>query len=272
MPIGAVPRSLRSLMDWRKQNSDSVDAQNDGSPLKPKEREAMLDFALTEMLGYGFTLRLEAILTTPVVLDGLMARLRKKKPKDWVGAFGGEAKGAILAMHWMLLRTDAPRAKQLREELQAIHKEMSKGGKRSKALDGLDLAVNGRAGVERSGWTKIHDMIENDVEYAMDDLDFVRERALAFIPKMRPADRSWVSGRIAYLGGRDVLQAIAKNLKGIHTSHRDALAVELSRCADPLVPTIMTGLGTTTAKQWLAKHGAKAATKTTAKPTGRRKG
>ena len=228
MPIGAAPRSLRGLMDWRKQNSDSIDAQNDASPIKPKEREAMLDFALTEMLGFGFTLRLEAIFTTPVVLDGLMDRLRKKKAKDWVGAFGATANAAIGAMHWMLLRTEKARASQLREELSAIHKAMSKGTERSRALKALDLAVNGRAGVERSGYVNDKGMLGNDVEYAFDDFDFVRAKALAFIPTMRPADRSWVSGRLAYLGGPDVLEAIAKNVKGVHTSHRDALALDLS--------------------------------------------
>ncbi len=50
------------------------------------------------MLGFGFTLRLKAIYTTQVVLDGLMDRLRKKKAKDWVGTFGAAANAAIGAV------------------------------------------------------------------------------------------------------------------------------------------------------------------------------
>ncbi|MCX5748085.1 MAG: hypothetical protein NT062_36970, partial [Proteobacteria bacterium] len=80
-PVGVVPRRLRSLVAWRAENSDSIDAQNDTSPIKPKEREALLDFALTELYGFAFTFLLESILTTPVVLDGFVTRLRAMKPK-----------------------------------------------------------------------------------------------------------------------------------------------------------------------------------------------
>ena len=55
--------------------------------------------------------------------------------------------------------------------------------------------------------------------------------------------------------GDEVFEAIAKNLKRIHSSNRESLAVSLSRCAHPRVAEIMTALGTPTAKQWLKEQG-----------------
>ena len=234
-PVGVVPRRLRSLVAWRAQNSDSIDAQNDTSPIKSKEREALLDFALTELYGFAFTFLLESILTTPVVLDGFVARLRAMKPKKLSALSSG---GALQAIHWLLLRTDAPRARDLRAELSAIHAAAAKHGE-SRAIEGLDLAVNGRAGVERSGEQDDDGVIMNDVEYAIDDLDFVRDRALAFLPKMKAADRSWVSARLAFLGGDAGLAAIAANTRKIHASGREALVLGLSRCAHPLAAEIV---------------------------------
>ena len=94
----------------------------------------------------------------------------------------------------------------------------------------------------------------NDAEYVLDDPGYVRDKVLAAISKMKPADRGYVSGRLAFLGGDEVFQAIAKNIKRIHSSNRESLAVSLSRCAHPRVAEIMTALGTPTAKQWLKEQ------------------
>ncbi|MCX5743519.1 MAG: hypothetical protein NT062_13580, partial [Proteobacteria bacterium] len=148
----------------------------------------------------------------------------------------------------------AVRARDLRAELSAIHAAAAKHGK-GRAVEGLDLAVNGRAGVERSGDQDDDGVIMNDVEYAIDDLDFVRDRALAFLPKMKSADRSWVSARLAFLGGDDVLAAIAANTKKIHASGREELVLGLSRCAHPRAAEILDSFG----KQPKAKAVAKPA-------------
>ena len=56
-----------------------------------------------------------------------------------------------------------------------------------------------------------------------------------------------------------MLAAIEQHVKQIHATGRDPLAIGLSRCAHLLVPKIMAGLGTTTAKRWLkARDGAAA--------------
>ncbi len=262
MPVGVVPRRVRALAELRKNKAPGF-AYLDASPIGAKERESLLDFALTEQLGFATTMMLESILTTPVVLNGYVERLRKLKPKDWTGAFG-RADGALRAIHFMLLRTEAAQAKKLREELSRIHSVASKAGK-SSALSAIDVAVNGREGVERSGEREGDaGLVMNDAEYALDDPGYVREKVLAAITKMKPAERGFVHGRLAFLGGDEVFQAIAKNLKRIHSSNREMLAVSLSRCAHPLVAEIMTALGTPTAKQWLKEQSGAALPATTA--------
>jgi hypothetical protein len=249
IPAGVVPRRVRTLAEIRKNKGPGF-AYLDASPIGAKERESLFDFALTEQLGFATTMMLESILGTPVVLNGYVERLRKLKPKDWTGAFGS-ADGALRAIHFMLLRTEATQAKKLREELSRIHAAASKAG-RSNALSALDVAVNGREGVERSGEREgDDDLIMDDAEYVLDDPGYVRDKVLAAITKMKPADRGYVSGRLAFLGGDEVFEAIAKNIKRIHSSNRESLAVSLSRCAHPRVAEIMTALGTPTAKEWL---------------------
>ena len=120
MPVGVVPRRVRALAELRKNKAPGF-AYLDASPIGAKERE---------QLGFATTMMLESILTTPVVLNGYVERLRKLKPKDWTGAFG-RADGALRAIHFMLLRTEAAQAKKLREELSRIHSVASKAGKSS---------------------------------------------------------------------------------------------------------------------------------------------
>jgi hypothetical protein len=104
--------------------------------------------------------------------------------------------------------------------------------------------------VERSGYRQ-DAVLQNDAQFALDDLAYVRKTALEFIPKMVARDRASVSARLAFLGGDPVLEAIATHVKQVHSGARDDLAVGLSRCAHPKVAGIMSALGTTTAKRWL---------------------
>ena len=251
-PEGVVKRNLRHTLTLGTDDDELEAIQND-APLSGRELEKLFDVLMDAQFGFVVTLLLESVTSPEIVLEALVARLKALTPGQWKdGPFETFGGGCVRALHFLLLRGDAEHSATARARLEALWddsaaKALTQG---SRAARTFDLVLHGRDGVERSGYRQ-GEALQNDAQFATDDLPYVRKTALAFIPKMVARDRASVSARLAFLGGDAVLDAIATHVKQVHATARDDLAVGLSRCAHPKVATIMSALGTTTAKRWL---------------------
>lgn len=249
---GVARRNLRQIWSLRQDKAHCLEAIQNSAPIDDTERERLFDFVVREPFGFVTTLILEALYSSRAVLDALVPRIEALTDEDWmIGMFESFGGGCLRAVHFLLLRTDETHAREMRMRLENVWDDVAEKNRAdSRAAKALDLALHGKAGVARSGGG-YDTLFRNELELVPNDPDFVRSHALAFIPAMKSRNRSFVSARLAFLGGDDVLAAIAANVKNIHSSHREELAVGLSRCARPIVGDIMAALGTPTAKRWL---------------------
>ncbi|MDP2340215.1 MAG: hypothetical protein Q8O67_04595 [Deltaproteobacteria bacterium] len=263
-PVGVVPRMLRHLYEYRKASQLSAAAINNNSPVDDDEATAFIDAFFDETFGYVCMFLLEAIRSPEWVLERLIDRWEKTPTELWhesedqthrpLATFG---QGAPRAAHVLLLRCDVDVAASLRARMEKVYARVSKAEAFSRAIPALDLALHGRAGVERAGrrsGSGLDTKLTNDVVFALDDRAWMLEQTLAFVPEMKSRDRSNLAPRLAILGGEPVLKALAANIKGVHGESRESLAVGLSRLRSPTVKKIMEGLQCPTAKRWLKEH------------------
>ena len=172
----------------------------------------------------------------------------------------------VRGLHFVLLRVDRDERASLVDRLEAVFARVQEtcrypNGVFRETVRGLDVALHGRAGVERSGYRP--DRVElgtSDLALAWDDTAWIAEIALARVPEYAPRDRPAIDARLAFLGGEPVVQALCDNVAGFHSSQRKRIVMQMGRFAHPAVRRAMETLAGLSgakkeAKTWLTVHG-----------------
>lgn len=172
----------------------------------------------------------------------------------------------VRALHFVLLRVELRVRAALVDRLEAVFDRVSAtcrygNGVLHKTVGALDLALHGRAGVERSGYRPDRtDLGVADLPFALDDPDWVAEVARARIPSFTSRDWAGADARLGFLGGDAVVRAICDNVRGFHSSKRKRFVAQMGRFAHPAVRLaieVLAGLAGAKreAKAWLKANG-----------------
>ncbi|MEO8705083.1 MAG: hypothetical protein ABI867_33830, partial [Kofleriaceae bacterium] len=153
-----------------------------------------------------------------------------------IGQKGLESRGymTIRQVGHLLWRVPVAVEQRLRAQLVALlEKARDPEGRLWRAAQSLDVILNGRAAVERSGFGSNHpgDVHLGELVYAWDDPDWVASRVIKKLATLKPADREGFDIQIAVVGGRKTLAASRNGTAAFKKDQAQSIADQLSLCA-----------------------------------------
>ncbi|HEX4416352.1 MAG TPA: hypothetical protein VH165_00575 [Kofleriaceae bacterium] len=223
-------------------------ALKNGTPLTAEEVGLTLKSMFSDTSSYedlqDLVRLFEAFMGPELIASSIVDALEKSSNNVWNHQDHDRAQ-ALRHTGFLLLRLPASLADKLRGRLAAIFDRRVKAlptkelgprkGERGSLLRALDLVLNGRAGVERSG-ERDEDMLEPaDLVHITNDPAFVCEAA---------RQRVSVDSRMVFLGGEPVLERMIEvfpRFRGMHPQLLDSFAEVASPRAVELLQRIAKG-------------------------------
>ena len=170
---------------------------------------------------------LEAQFGSEAVATGLVDALMKEKPKAFQSKLD-RVSGIIGALSYTLLRVPAKTAAALRKKLEARFKEVLKLGELWRPGEQLDLMLNGRKGVERSGVDLNGELYLGDLQFAHDDAAWALTQLTKQLKTLRPSDRARADPQFGVVFGAKAVKLIRSNLSKFFAENRKAVEAEFA--------------------------------------------
>lgn len=203
-----------------------------GEPAR-KLREAVVE-ALTTFEGQLH--QLEATHGAADVATHAVDYITKLPAKAWKSGdwetFGDDA---CRALYFVLLRTPAKLAVDLRKRLEATFKKIAPTMKDGfwRPLEGLDVCLHGKKGVARSGYKPDDENLSlSDLIFCDDDPAFVVSELKRELPTIKGSDAPRFSARYGFVGGAAAVKLLRDNLGRFARSERKKAQADLDRVAD----------------------------------------
>ncbi|GAC1572021.1 MAG: hypothetical protein NVS3B20_24010 [Polyangiales bacterium] len=223
-------------------------ALNDRRPIREEEARAMI----AEELNYpeahddrSLILLLEALVGPDVVLDAAVSNLEKLPESVWFSMENHLSEFAS-TLGFTLLRVPEDAARAFRTRLSVLEKQWRDadpdGDGGLPIVQGLDLALHGRAGAERSAYRVDEVVVSSWLVHVLDDPDYVAERA-AVSGATEPPDP-----RITFLGGASVLVGERRGIKA-HRRHAELVDLFADIRLPEIVPLMLEMSATSKAKK-----------------------
>lgn len=184
--------------------------------------------AIVDLLAYRSARQLyllEALFGSEAACELLVAHLASFPPSGWKGTFDRCGYTVVRGLGGALRRVPAGVREKHRGTLKAVFdKVWADDPKLWRSGKALDVIVNGRAGVERSGNGFNGELFLSEYVWAEDDPAWVRERVLARLKKIKPADREWFDPQLAVIGGAPLVAAFKTSADRFLVGYRKDLA------------------------------------------------
>lgn len=199
------------------------------SPL-PEVQKIALATAVKRVLAFGngrHIQQLEALFGSLPVAEELVTQLAKLPKEGWHAT--GIPAVVSAGLRYLLWRVAGPDRKRLQGTLRATFDAIDAGSSGGKALDVL---LNGREGVERSGGNFNGELHLYDLVSAEDDPEWACAKALKKLERLRPADREHFNPQLVVLCGKKLLEAFRASVAKFPADHRKRMTELLALFAD----------------------------------------
>jgi hypothetical protein len=172
--------------------------------------------AAEQILRYGgpqMVERLEAQYGAVPAAGALVDALAGCKVKDLQGGkFENYGWAVIYGLGWLTWRLPTSLRETLRGRLRGVLEKLQAAGELWRAGQALDVILNGRAGVERSGRNFNGQLFLAEAVWADDDPEWVRTFVLSRLQTLRAQDSEVFDIQLAVVGGPTVLAALRNSL------------------------------------------------------------
>ncbi len=246
MPEGMAHKLVRYYTAGLDEGKLSAALQND-EPISDGEALVAARYATSASFGHYLLYALEAIRSSAWVLEHMVAALEDTSNEQWkLSPHEAFSSNVTLRLPMVMLRAPAADVDRATARLRALASR-------------LDAAGLGQYHRGLQMLNKILDPVPppSGTHFLLtpEHAALIREHVLPAIENTRPADRFWPDARLAFTGGEPVVAAYVRHASQLHSSHKKALVLGLSRCAHPAIPDLMRAIGGAYGKKWLKAHG-----------------
>lgn len=214
MPKDAVVRW------WALDSADDDEVSQNEAFQNPKAPKLAAEIPNLLKWGKAWQLwNLEAQFGSEAVATAFVNALVKHKAKDFQSKLDRVA-GVIGALHYTLLRVPKKLERALRTKLEAKFKEVEKLDELWRPGEELDVMLNGRKGVERSGKDLNGEIYLSNLQFAVDDPKWGLEELKKQLKTLRPADRAMADPQFGVVLGPAAVKLIKANMARFYKDTR----------------------------------------------------
>lgn len=197
-------------------------------------KKGTVEKAAEDVLRYGGPRMVEtleaqygAVPAATAIVDALVAA----KVGDLQGGkYENYGWAVIYGLGWLLWRVPISQRETLRGKLRGVLEKLQAAGELWRTGQALDVILNGRAGVERSGRNFNGQLFLTEAVWADDDREWVRAFVLSRLKTLRPQDREPFDIQLAVVGGAPVLAALRNSLAKFPKDQRASAERQFSLC------------------------------------------
>jgi hypothetical protein len=217
--VGLMPRDA-VVRWWALDEADDDEASQNEALKNPKPPKLSEEIKMLLSWGKAWQLwNLEAQFGSEVVATEFVNALSKCKAKDFQSKLDRVA-GVIGAVHYTLLRVPKKTEAALRAKLKAKFKEVEKLDELWRPGEELDVMLNGRKGVERSGKDLNGEIYLSNIPFAADDPKWALEELKKQLKTLRPADRAVADPQFGVALGPAAVKLLKANLAKFYKDSR----------------------------------------------------
>ena len=191
---------------------------------------------------------LEAVFGTRAVINVMLDWLETLPAGNFQTHDLGYYRIPFAEMHFLLLRLSTADRLAAISRLQSLFSDIDTANEKDwyeEAVKLLDVALNGRAGVERSGYRPDNvNLNANAMQYIPDDPDWVDEIVLSNLADQKPSDWPTPDARLVFLGSEKLLVEYCAKWKTFRKQDRKKIVAQFGRIHHPAVWTMISEMAT----------------------------